>query len=255
MSDIDLQNSERLQAILSELLRHKLSESLELLDESLRQWRRGELNVFETHAEVLQHAARAERMAGKIARVGEYTKPMIRDAYDLGLVERAEFIDLVGVDPDEIEPSRGLDDGLSTPLKHNIVRELLGEGPILVHIDATRDGVSVPAHLSGDSKLVLRFGYNLKPNIPDLHVSHHALSGTLTFGGKPFKCILPWPAVYAVVSEADQQGMVWPEDVPRVLLQEMAKQQQVPQSGATPAVVGEAEEKPEQRRAHLKLVE
>lgn len=259
VTDIDLENNERLQAVLSKLLQHKLSKSLELLDESLRQWRKGDLSVFEAHAEVLQHAARAERVAGKVASAGENAPALVRDAFDLGIVARDEFVALLGVEPDQIEPSKGMDDGLSMPLKRDLVTQLLMQGPVLVHVDAGHESVSVPEHLAGDAKLVLRFGYDLRPRIPDLSVETDALSGTLTFNGAPFMCVLPWAAVYAVVSEVDERGMVWPEDLPKAVLQEMASQAQMPSAGPTPAMLGEIEEsvkKPAKRRAsHLKLVD
>ena len=72
----------------------------------------------------------------------------------------------------------------------------------------------VPERLRADPKLVLRFGYQLTPTILDLDIGAEALSGTLSFGGVPHRCVLPWGAVYAVVSEGDQRGMVWPDDVP-----------------------------------------
>ena len=65
---------------------------------------------------------------------------------------------------------------------------------------------------------MLRFGYNLTPAIGDLTVDDDAIAGTLTFAGQPFRCILPWTAVYAAMVEGEQRGTVWPEDVPEDVL-------------------------------------
>ena len=97
-------------------------------------------------------------------------------------------------------------------------RQLLARGPVLVHVDARRAEVSVPPRFRADPSLVLRFGYTLSPAIADLDVDDDAISGTLTFGGQPFHCVLPWTAVYAAMVEGEQRGTVWPEDVPEDVL-------------------------------------
>ena len=258
MSDNDQETTTQLQTVLSRLLQQRLDKSLKQLDEHLGAWRRGELGVFEAHAEVLKHAARAERLATRVAKAGfGGATTLLRDAFDEGLISRAEFVELTGDMPESVEPSGpGIDDGLSLPLKRDLVRELLEQGPVLVHVDAQVSGVSVPERLAEDPKLVLRFGYGLSPEIPDLEVDETAITGTLTFGGVPHRCVLPWPAVYAVVSEIDQRGMVWPEDVPRAVLQDMHEQNPLPEAGPQPAVGIAKEDKPAKRRAgHLKLVD
>lgn len=263
MSDTNQEKNERLQAVLTELLQHQLNRSLERVEASLGRWRRGELGPFETHAEVLKHAARAERLAGRIAQASqEDARTALRDALDASLIDRDEFIELAGVEPSEVKPSVDLDDGETIPLKHDVVCELLERGPVLVHVDARSEGVSVPQHLREDAKLVLRFGYGLTPAIHDLEIDDDALCGTLTFNGVPHHCVLPWSAVYAVVSEADQQGMVWPQDVPAVVLQEMASDSELtsrPASGTeSPATSTGSRDKSKsakRRASHLKLVE
>ena len=60
----------------------------------------------------------------------------------------------------------------------------------------------------------------------------------------PHCCVLPWTAVYAVVSEIDQRGMVWPDDVPPEAL-----------SGRDEGREEETPVTPPPRRGHLKLVE
>lgn len=262
VADTDQGKIARLQAVLTALLQHQLGQSLERVEASLERWRRGELGPFEAHAEVLKHAARSERMASRIAQASrDEARSALRDALDAGLIERDEFIELAGVSPEEVEPSRGLDG--PAPPKPDVVRELLERGPILVHVDARAEDVAVPLRLKRDPKLVLRFGYGLSPAIPDLTVDDQSLSGTLTFGGVPHLCVLPWTAIYAVVSEADQQGMVWPQDVPAVVLEEMASDSPLPGSGKAEArrpgapqtTQSQPSTSPKPRASHLKLVE
>lgn len=237
--------AERIQEILTSLVKQRLRSSLERVGASLARLNAGDLGPFEAHAEVLAHVSRADALAAVMSRAGgDRNDELMRAAFDAGLVEADEFVRLTGVTPESITPPDDLDAEPSVerlPPKRAVVRRLMGEGPILVQVDARRDGVSVPDRLQGDPRLVLRFGYDLTPSIVDLDIGEDALSGTLSFGGVAHRCILPWTAVYAVVSEADQRGMVWPDDVP-------------------PEAVHTPDEKEEQApapkaRGHLKLVE
>jgi stringent starvation protein B len=250
VSDSGNTQIEQLQVVMTALLKRRLAESLGDVESALTKWRTGELGVFETHAELLKHAARAERMAERMARIGvDNAGALLRDAYDANLIERDDFIELVGQPPEDVSPSPvDADDPVSgLPRKRELVEELLGTGPILVHVDARHPLVEVPEQFRNDPKLVLRFGYGLTPSIVDLSVDDRALSGTLTFGGVPYRCILTWPAVYAVVSEVDQKGMVWPDDVPPSLVDHLSESSPE-EAEATPLPAA----KP--RGSHLKLV-
>jgi stringent starvation protein B len=128
---------------------------------------------------------------------------------------------------------------------------------VLVHVDARRSEVSVPARFRADPSLVLRFGYNLSPAIGDLTIDEEAIAGTLTFGGQPFRCILPWTAVYAAMVEGEQRGTVWPEDVPEDVLTGGGEPQATgPAISPAPAAsVGAKADDESRKRGHLKLVE
>lgn len=221
----DIANADRLREILADLLKQRLAESLDKVDKALATWREGEMSVFEAHGEVLRHVGRAEMVAEQISRPEVDAPGLLRQAFDSGILSREEFVALVGRQPEEVEPAAAPADlGSGLPPKIQVVEELIGKGPILVHIDARADEVQVPESFSADPRLVLRFGYDLSPPIADLEITDEALSGTLTFGGVPFTCVLPWSAVYAVVSESDQKGMVWPDDVPSAALDQDSSQ-------------------------------
>src|SRR5690606_27430802 len=153
VSDADKEKLVRIQAVFTALLQHQLSRSLERVEESLGRWRRGELGAFEAHAEVLKHAARAERIAGRIAQAGNEgirAEQVLRDALAAGLVERDEFIALAGAAPEDVTPSSKDEEGLGLPRKQDFALELLEHGPVLLHVDARAADVAVPAHLKHD---------------------------------------------------------------------------------------------------------
>jgi stringent starvation protein B len=246
--------SARVQEILTALIKQRLGASLERVEEALGRWRAGEVGPFEAHAEVLSHVARADSLAAAMSKTGrERTASLLRAAQEAGLVSPEELRTLTGLEPDQIPPPADLDAEPSAevrlPAKRDVVTRLLGEGTILVHLDSRRSGVSVPDHLRSDPRLVLRFGYGLTPAIADLEVGEDALSGTLSFRGRPHRCVLPWSSVYAVISEGDQRGMVWPDDVPPEAM--TADPEDPAEAGAStdePAAAPRA-------RGHLKLVD
>jgi len=264
VSDQEQHTVQRLQAIMTALLRQRLEQSLAAVEQALGKWRSEELGVFDAHAELLRHAARAERLAERMARLGlDNASSLMRDAFDAGLVSKEEFLELVGRSPEDVDPSPETnEDGVdpvvaALPNKRDLVEDLLSAGPILVHVDARGADVRVPVGFHGDPKLVLRFGYGLTPAIIDLSIDDAAISGTLTFSGVPHRCELPWASVYAVVSEVDQKGMVWPDDVPGAVVQEL--------TGAVcddvgidpapaPTPVAAPPPAPNKRGSHLKLV-
>lgn len=264
MSDRDRTKLVRLQEVLSALLEHKLKASLETVEGSLRRWRDGELGPFEAHTELLEHTARVGRMAKRVARANpEMLRSILREAYDAGLVARDEFITLVGDEPEAVAASHGVDDdGAWSAQKRELVQTLLDQGPILVHIDARGESVIVPEHFRSQARLVLRFGYRLSPPIVDLDVGEEAIRGTLTFGGQPFTCTVPWQSLYAVIAESSGQGTVWPEDVPDEILEELgmaagsATTQSASKATAPQPTVARSADKPTKQRAnHLKLVD
>ncbi|MBV8760618.1 MAG: hypothetical protein JO257_25220 [Deltaproteobacteria bacterium] len=240
------------------LIEHRVSTSLVDVERALQRWRSGDHSALAAHGAVLRHAARCERTVERVtAAAGDRPEGILRDAVDAGLMAAEEFVELVGKDPSEVPSIDALrdEDDASAPDKRKTLESLLARGPVLVHVDARRADVSVPPRFRADPSLVLRFGYNLSPAIVDLAVDEDCISGTLTFGGQPHRCVLPWTAVYAAMVEGEQRGTVWPEDVPEDVLTGGGE---APAATATPVPTETAAEKsgPRARRAsHLKLVE
>jgi stringent starvation protein B len=105
-----------------------------------------------------------------------------------------------------------------------------------IHLDPRAGSVQVPPSFKNQPQLVLQVGLNMAVAIPDLHVDDQGLSCTLSFNRTPFFCIIPWPAVFALVGE-NGQAMVWAEDVP-----------------AEVAAQAQAQKAPEKPRTHLRSV-
>jgi hypothetical protein len=99
------------------------------------------------------------------------------------------------------------------PSKKAVLLELLEKSNVLMHLDARLPEVIVPRHLKTNPQLVLQLGLNLAIPIKDLDVGDDGVKCTLYFNRAPFFCVLPYPAIFAMVAE-DGRAMVWQEDVP-----------------------------------------
>ena len=100
------------------------------------------------------------------------------------------------------------------PSQKDVLLGLLEKTSVLMHLDARREDVVVPRHLKTNPQLILQLGLNLPVPIRDLDVGDDGVRCTLSFQRTPFLCVLPYPAIFAMVSEDGGRAMVWPEDVP-----------------------------------------
>ena len=249
------ENGERLQSLMDALVARRIEESLGRVETALAAWRKGERDLFAAHGEVLGHAARAGTLSARIARAGiEGPDQLLRDAYEAGLLDRAEFVALAGRPPEEVPVPPPLDQEAEReaappmPDKRSVIDKLLEDGAVLLHVDSRRDGVRVPEAHRADPKLVLRVGHRLTPRIPDLVIDGDGVRATLTFRGVPFACVIPWPAVYAIVAE-DSRGLIWPEDVPPEVARDFAHKPRAAVERREPP-----DDPPRPRGGHLKLV-
>ena len=130
------------------------------------------------------------------------------------------------------------------PPKKDVALALLEQASMYIHLDPRADSVKVPASFKNQPQLVLQVGLNMAVAIPDLHVDEHGLSCTLSFNRTPFFCMIPWPAVFALVGE-NGQAMVWAEDVPAEVAAQ-AQAQKAPAEKPRPHLrsVGEGESAP-----------
>jgi len=101
-------------------------------------------------------------------------------------------------------------------LKRDKLSKLLEHGMVMVHLDARRAGVSVPEELRDDPHLRLNLSYRFRPC--DLELSDEGVQATLTFGGEPWSCRVPFDALFGLTSHVTGESLVWLEDVPEEVL-------------------------------------
>ena len=135
--------------------------------------------------------------------------------------------------------------------KRRAFLDLLNVGKVMIHLDARVPGVEVPDHLQSDPQLRLDFSYSF--NLPLFHVEDDAIKATLSFGGNPFTCVIPWRAVYGMNSHVTDAVKFWPESVPAEVMQKAAamaaaEEVEVAEDGE-PAVGGAV-----RRAGHLRVI-
>lgn len=145
--------------------------------------------------------------------------------------------------------------GTMTPDKQTVMLELLKEAWVYVHLDPRRDGVELPDFLRQQPRVVLQYGYNMPVPIHDFNVDAHGISATLSFQRVPHATFVPWAAVFAL-TDGEQRGVVWEEDVPKDLHLEKE-----PPASPTPKPAPSTSAQPKTppgkkpRPSHLKLVD
>ncbi|RKH59740.1 stringent starvation protein B [Corallococcus interemptor] len=94
----------------------------------------------------------------------------------------------------------------------------LDQGMVMIHLDARRPGVLVPASLRGEAHLRLNLSYRFEP--PDLTVGEWGVRCTLSFSGSRFTVAVPWSALFAIASHVTKEFWMYPEEMPPELLQQ-----------------------------------
>ena len=110
--------------------------------------------------------------------------------------------------------------------KQRLLTESLERGKSLVRIDARRAGCRVPETLADECQLALNLSWRFAHT--DMVINERGVAATLRFGGTPFRCIVPWSALWGLLPHGDDQLRIWPVDLPEEL-------------GGPPAPVDEAE--------------
>src|SRR5258706_5870831 len=106
----------------------------------------------------------------------------------------------------------------STPASNrDAVLALLDRGMVMMHLDARRDGVSVPSYLAREAHLRLNLSYRFL--LDDLVIDEAGVQATLSFRGEPHHCKVPWSALFAVTRSSTDEGWLWPNDLPPELMQ------------------------------------
>ena len=119
----------------------------------------------------------------------------------------------------------------------------LEQGLTMIHLDARRPGVLVPEHLKHEPHLLLNLSYRFDP--PDLAVGEWGVRCTLTFANTRFTIAVPWSALYAISSHLSKEFWMYPDDMPRELLE--ASPERIAQSGEFAGPLTAPDGKPEPR--------
>ena len=81
----------------------------------------------------------------------------------------------------------------------------------MVCLDARLPEVDVPKSQKSSSSLNLIFNLNFRRPI---QINEDAISATLAFNGRPYKCFLPFEAVWAIYDPNMKNGQVWEKSIP-----------------------------------------
>ena len=102
------------------------------------------------------------------------------------------------------------------PEKLRVFARLIERGMVMTTLDARVEGVCVPAKFVGDLQLNLNFSHRF--GVPDFAYDDVGVRCTLSFGGQPFLCDVPWSAIYVMRSHVDNEVVLWPEHLPTELV-------------------------------------
>lgn len=96
--------------------------------------------------------------------------------------------------------------------KYDFLLFLLEEGDAMVCLDARHVEVDVPQSHKNNSSLNLVF--NLSFRNP-FDITEEGIFASLAFNGRPYKCSLPFDAVWAIYDPNMKNGQVWEESIPK----------------------------------------
>jgi stringent starvation protein B len=138
--------------------------------------------------------------------------------------------------------------------KRALLEQLLEQSMVMVTVDARMRGVVVPDHLVADPQLRLNLSYRF--GLP-MQLDDAGIRATLTFGGVPFPCRLPWESIYVVVPHSSGEPYFFPGDAPVGLFDGAdatpAAAPQFEVIPGEPVEAGEPERTPP-KRGHLRVV-
>lgn len=106
------------------------------------------------------------------------------------------------------------------PSKAQLLNQLLDEGMTMIHLDARVEGVDVPDVFKNDTHLRLNLSWRFGRTMT---VHDDKVVAELTFGGHPHLCVIPFSAIFGMVSHATNRTLMWPEDIPPEVLAELEK--------------------------------
>jgi stringent starvation protein B len=82
----------------------------------------------------------------------------------------------------------------------------------MVRVDARRAGVQVPRQFAGNSGLALNLSWSFRD--ARMVLNERGVAATLSFGGSPFRCLLPWSAIWGIRVQKGGSLQIWEADLP-----------------------------------------
>lgn len=116
-------------------------------------------------------------------------------------------------------------------IKHDFICSLLEEGDAMICLDAREPGVIVPREHQGNHSLNLVLNLNFpRP----MEIKEEGILATLSFGGRPFTCVVPMQAIWAAFNPATGMGQIWQGSVPEEVLRKLGKTKDLSSAAEAP---------------------
>ena len=96
----------------------------------------------------------------------------------------------------------------------SLLEEALNRGKVYLHVNPSVEGVSLPASLMGRDRVPLVVAWGA-PGI-ELDLGDEVIAATLRFSGEPFRCVIPWPSLLAIISAHPEPAPARPQKSPRL---------------------------------------
>ena len=99
---------------------------------------------------------------------------------------------------------------------------LLDEGLVTIALDATHPEVDLPPHLMNQRQVILNLSHRFHLDVFD--IGPYGIQASLSFGGVPYHCVIPYQALYACVGPDGHQH-IFPDALPKQIA---SSEQQAP---------------------------
>ena len=142
--------------------------------------------------------------------------------------------------PQRVQPPASTELSPERPEKLRQFARLIEKGMVMVTVDARLAAVRVPSRFVGELQLNLNFSHRF--GLEDFDYDDDGVRASLSFGGQPFFCDLPWSTVYGMTSHVDGERLLWPDSFPQELVSLLPAQARHPPS---PEPAPEARPEPE----------
>jgi len=144
--------------------------------------------------------------------------------------------------------------------KQDFLSNMLSKGDVMVCLDARQPDVEVPKAHKTNPMLNLVLSLNFRRPID---VLEDGIYGSLSFGRRPHKCVIPFTAVWAIYEPNTQKGQVWeasiPEDIdwgdPAGAVSSIIPSGKTSEKHSLKTVAGSGKSnKPRRDRSHLRVI-